>query len=89
MQTMFESYSDDKFHVLTLIIDGSTSAWAQQHGLTHPVLNDNNQNVWDIYGEGYIPLNIVLDTNFIIRYKQAGFSESAIVSIIAQYLPAP
>lgn len=71
------------------MIDGSPSVWARQYGLTHPVLDDSNENVWNIYGEGYIPLNIVIDPNFVIRYKEAGYSESAIVSIINQYLPSP
>jgi len=71
------------------LTDGSPSDWAQQYELTHPVMNDNNRDVWSVYGEGYIPLNIVIGPDFVIRYKKAGYSESEIVSIIDQYMPSP
>jgi peroxiredoxin len=72
--------------MLTILIDGSTAAWASQYGLTFPVLDDDAETLWAIYGEGYIPLNIVLDRNMTIRYKTAGYTESEIVAAIKKYL---
>jgi len=69
------------------LIDGSQSVWASDFGHTFPVLNDNDQTVWDLYGTGYIPLNMVLDQDFIIRYKEIGFSESEVRTILNTYLP--
>jgi thiol-disulfide isomerase/thioredoxin len=54
--------------------------------LTFPVLDDSSWSLWDIYGEGYIPLNIVLDRNMTIRYKESGYDESTIINTIRKYL---
>jgi hypothetical protein len=50
------------------------------------VLDDTSEKLWAIYGEGYIPLNIVLDRNMTIRYKESGYSESVIINTIKKYL---
>jgi peroxiredoxin len=86
LEALFNEYRDRGLVILTLMIDGSPSAWAAQYGLTFPVLNDNAQAQWRIYGEGAVPLNMVLDRNLIIRYKESGFNESAIISMIKKYL---
>ena len=86
LETIYNEYKDRGFQVITLLISGDPSTWAQTYNLTFPVLDDNNQTIWDAYGEGYIPLNIVVDRNFVIRYKQSGFDENAIRAIIEQYL---
>jgi hypothetical protein len=70
----------------TLLISGSTSAWATQYGLSFPVLDDSAEALWAVYGEGYIPLNIVLDRNMTIRYKTAGYNETEIKAAIRKYL---
>jgi hypothetical protein len=54
--------------------------------LTFPVLDDTSAGIWAIYGEGYVPLNIILDRNMTIRYKTAGYTESEIVAAIKKYL---
>lgn len=85
-EALYQTYKSKGFEMLTILIDGSTAAWASQYGLTFPVLDDNTATLWAIYGEGYIPLNIVLDRNMTIRYKSAGYTESAIVAAIKKYL---
>lgn len=86
LESLYNEYKDRGFQVITILISGSPSAWAQQYNLTFPVLDDNNQSIWNIYGEGYIPLNIIIDREGIIRYKEAGYNESEIRAIIEQYL---
>jgi len=86
LETLYNEYKDRGFQVITLLISGSGSTWAQTYNLTFPVLNDTSESIWDGYGEGYIPLNIVVDRNYVIRYKQSGFNESEIRAIIEQYL---
>lgn len=85
-EALYQSHKSQGFEMLTILIDGSPSAWASQYGLSFPVLDDDLETLWGIYGEGYIPLNIVLDRNMTIRYKTAGYTESAIVAAIKKYL---
>ena len=85
-EALYQTYKSKGFEMLTILIDGSTAAWASQYGLTFPVLDDDAETLWAIYGEGYIPLNIVLDRNMTIRYKTAGYTESEIVAAIKKYL---
>lgn len=86
LELLYNEYKSRGFQVLTLLISGSPSSWASQYGLTFPVLDDNRYAIWNLYGEGGIPLNIIVDRNRVIRYKKAGFYESEIRAIIEQYL---
>jgi len=85
-EALYQQYKAQGFEMLTLLIDGSTLDWASQYGLSFPVLDDDAETLWAIYGEGYIPLNIILDRNMTIRYKVAGYTESEIVNTIKKYL---
>ena len=86
LETFYNEYKSRGFHIITLLISGNPSAWALLHNLSYSVLDDNNETIWDDYGEGAVPLNIIVDRNFVIRYKKAGFYESEIRAIIEQYL---
>ncbi len=86
LETLYNEYKSRGFHVITLLISGHPNAWALIHNLGFPVLDDNNETIWDDYGEGAVPLNIIVDRNFVIRYKKAGFYENEIRAIIEQYL---
>ena len=86
LETLYNEYKSRGFHIITLLISGNPNAWALLHNLSYPVLNDNNETIWDDYGEGAVPLNVIVDRNFVIRYKKAGFNESEIRVIIEQYL---
>ena len=86
LETVFQNHKNKGFQIITLLISGSPATWANEYKLTFPVLDDKPQYVWSIYGEGYVPLNIVLDRNMTIRYKRAGYYESTIVDTIKKYL---
>jgi len=83
---LYQKYKDSGFQLITLLISGSQSSWADEYNLTFPVLDDNSEKIWDIYGEGYVPLNIILDRNMTIRYKESGYNESTIANMIKKYL---
>jgi peroxiredoxin len=85
-EALYQSYKSQGVEMLTIMIDGSPAVWATTYGLSFPVLDDDAESLWAIYGEGYIPLNIILDRNMTIRYKTAGYSESEIVAAIKKYL---
>jgi peroxiredoxin len=86
LKALYDKYKANGFQVLTIQVDGDPSEWAETYTLNFPVLDDTKEKLWDIYGEGYIPLNIVLDRNCTIRYKSAGYDEYAIEEVIKKYL---
>jgi len=86
LEVLYNEYKSRGFQVITLLIDGSPSAWAQLYKQTFPVLNDNEKTIWNIYGEGLVPLNIIVDRRCVIKYKESGFSESEIRAVIEKYL---
>jgi peroxiredoxin len=85
-EALYQSYKSDGLEMVTILISGSPAVWASTYGLTFPVLDDTAESLWGVYGEGYVPLNIILDRNMTIRYKTAGYTESAIVAAIKKYL---
>jgi peroxiredoxin len=85
-EALYQSNKSKGFEIITLLISGSPAVWANTYALTFPVLDDTSAGIWAIYGEGYVPLNIILDRNMTIRYKTAGYTESAIVAAIKKYL---
>jgi peroxiredoxin len=86
LESLFQNYKNKGFQVLTILISGSAAVWADTYKLTFPVLDDTSEGLWNVYGEGYVPLNIILDRNMTIRYKAAGFNESVIIDRIKKYL---
>jgi peroxiredoxin len=86
LENLFQDYKDQGFQILTVLTEGSPEAWAKQYNLTFPVLDDNSETLWKIYGEDAWPLNIVLDRKMVTRYKEAGYDEPAIISQIKKYL---
>lgn len=85
-EALYQTHKSKGFEIVTILISGSPAVWASTYGLTFFVLDDAAESLWAIYGEGYIPLNIILDRNMTIRYKTAGYTESAIVAAIKKYL---
>ena len=86
LMTLFNQYKDRGFQIITVLVSGDPSAWAQEYKLTFPVLDDSDRTIWDRYGEGYVPLNLVIDRSGVIRYKKAGYDEAEIKGVIEQYL---
>jgi hypothetical protein len=39
-----------------------------------------------MFEENYIPLNLVIDQNMIIRYRDTGYSESEVEEMVQQYI---
>jgi len=60
----------------------SCESWAETFGLTYPILDDDNGYIYGLFGTGYIPHNVIIDHQGVVLYSQAGFNQSAIISII-------
>ncbi len=76
--------------VLSVNVDGTEDDdlvrnWAAGLGLTYPLLQDVNNQVWSQYGMGYIPHNTLLDTNMNVLYTNFGFNEPLLLSYINGY----
>jgi cytochrome c biogenesis protein CcmG/thiol:disulfide interchange protein DsbE len=86
LENLYDEYKQRGFQIITLLTSGDPAVWAHDYQLSFPVLDDNNEVIWDQYGEGYVPLNLVLDRENVIRYKEAGYDEAAIKNVIENYL---
>lgn len=61
----------------------SCTGWATTFGISYPILDgDAVSTAWDLFGQGYIPHNVVLDHNMEVVYTDAGFNQSAILAAI-------
>jgi hypothetical protein len=90
LQTDFEEvYDASSFEVVHLDTDNASANALHSHWDTHnptfPVLT-GCASVLNAYGDGYIPYNVVIDTEGIVRYTDSGFSENTIHNIINQYM---
>lgn len=90
LQTDFEAVYDPAAFELVHVDTDNISASALHahwdvHNPTFPVLVGSG-SVYGNYGDGYIPYNVVIDTEGIIRYTDSGFAESQLHTIINQYM---
>ncbi len=60
--------------------------WITEFGITFTVFNDPDRSTANTYGFNAIPFNVLIDRNFIIRYREAGFYPDALRQRIEQLL---
>ncbi len=90
LQTDFwEVYDHAAFSLVHIDTDNASAAalhahW-DQYNPTFPVLVGCG-SLYSQYGDGYIPYNVILDTEGIVRYTDSGFSENTMHNIIDQYM---
>lgn len=69
LQLLWEQYRDDGFMMITAL-DGSEPAdlldWAEEYGLTHPVVGDGAGEFYWAYGEGAWPMPVVIDHGMVL-----------------------
>ena len=86
LEDLYDEYKGRGFQIITVLTSGDPKEWADEYRLTFPVLDDNSQAIWGQYGEGYVPLNMILDRDMVIKYKTAGYDETTIRNLIERYL---
>ena len=64
----------------------SCTEWASTFGITYPMVDDDSQSIWNLFGEGYIPHNVIIDHTMTLRYSAIGFNQSTVVNTIETYL---
>lgn len=88
LQTLFETYQDDGFMVITALNGGTqedAAAWAAEYGITHPVVADVSNAVYNLAGEGpgYWPYRILIDRGMVIDTADSGMSDSEMEELLA------
>ncbi len=85
-EQFYQTYKNKGFMYILIVIEGNPKVWADTYGLTFPVLDDNNKNIYNQYKKADIPLPHVLDRNCTIRYKKMGWNKSEVEAEIGKYL---
>ena len=86
LNEIYTANKDRGLVIITVLISGSNTAWAQTYGLEFPVLDDRQELIYQVYRTGFVPINFVLGRNCNILYKKDGFSESEIEELIEKFL---
>ena len=62
----------------------SCEGWAEEFGITYPILDGGSSGgeAWGLFGDGYIPHNVVLDHNREVLFTASGYDESGIMEAI-------
>ena len=101
-EQLYQMFKNNGFMLLTVLIEDDNGdpvdlydcqEWARRYGLTFPVLADSDKDAWRIYaGEGYVPKNVFIDRNMVIRHVIIGYnsrSKENFENIISGLLSEP
>ncbi|MDP7465654.1 MAG: T9SS type A sorting domain-containing protein [Candidatus Marinimicrobia bacterium] len=62
----------------------SCESWGSTFGLTYPIVDDDqtSPSIWSMFGQGYIPHNVILGHDGEVIYSEIGFSEDGVIAAI-------
>ena len=90
IETVFwQKYREKGLVVIGINLQESSdivTSFVDQKKTTYPILLDTKGDVFQQYGSGYIPHNIVLDTGLIVRYSKYSYNKTEILTIIEKYI---
>lgn len=96
-EVIWQEYLGNEEDKLTIIASGfewnqpySCQEWAEAFGISYLMIDDSNNEAWSLFGDGYIPHNVVLDHNMEVIYTGSGYNESQIIEAIEfglSYIP--
>jgi len=95
LEEIYETYKGRGLEVIQCIFDNESrnradstdlQRWIKEFTLSFMVIHDPDLSTVGIYNVSAIPLNIIIDKDFFIRYRREGFSKKEIVQIIEDYL---
>ena len=89
-EEIWQDYLSNNEDHLNIIANGfdwtsySCESWASAFGITYPILDGGTSGgeAWSLFGDGYIPHNVVLDHNYQVIYTASGYNETAILNAI-------
>ena len=50
------------------------------------MLDDSDSEIYSMFGDGYVPYNVIIDHQGIVLYAQSGFNGTAIINVIGDAL---
>jgi len=92
-EELYQRLVGDGFITLEVLVDDDiiggdratvedARAWAEEYGITFPVLADTEGTVDQMYGMGALPVNVIIDRSFVVRHIFIGYDEEEIVAAI-------
>ncbi len=89
-EEIWQDYLSENEDHLNVIANGfdwtsySCQSWTSVFGISYPMLDGGSSGgeAWALFGNGYIPHNVVLDHNYQVIYTASGYNESAILNAI-------
>ena len=88
-ENIWQVYQDQPLVVIAAGSDWTSytcEGWASSFGITYPILDDDDNTIYPLFGTGYIPHNIVIDGHGVVLYSQSGFNQTAILQVITNAL---
>ena len=88
-EAVLQQYTNDSLVLVAFGQDWnqpySCTSWGTTFGLSHPIVDDVN-NVYGLFGVGYIPHNVIIGGDGEVLYSESGYNQTAIIAIIDQAL---
>jgi hypothetical protein len=50
------------------------------------MLDDSNSGIYNLFGTGYVPHNVIIDHQGVVLYSQSGYNQTAILNVINEAL---
>jgi thiol-disulfide isomerase/thioredoxin len=60
--------------------------WMGMYDIIYMVLRDEDRSTVDAWNFNAIPYNVIIDRDFVVRYREAGFDENAVVNWLEDLL---
>lgn len=86
LESIYNQYHDRGLQLITILQSADLASWANEYNLTSPVLDDSDHAIFVLYDGWGMPLNVIVDRNCVIRYRQEGFQITHVKSVIEKYL---
>jgi len=95
LQEMYQDYREQGFDIVQVIYEDESgqpsdindiNRWKDEYGLTFTIVNDPDSSTVDNYQISAVPLNLLIDREFVIRYRNEGFNEEAMTALIEDLL---
>jgi hypothetical protein len=89
LQALYERNVDRGFQIITALNGTETAdlaAWADEYGLTHPVVGDaGDEFFWTFSKSSAWPMIVLLDRGMLITSVDDGAGEAEVEELLAQY----
>ena len=88
-EQIWQVHQNQQVVVLGVGSDWSTyscEGWVNAFGITYPMLDDSDSEIYSMFGDGYVPYNVIIDHQGIVLYAQSGFNSGVIINIISEAL---